>query len=90
MQQQHTQESFLLCGQASGRAASVAFDSHGAAEILCGPWHTQMGHTIEDSEAVQLKHRSSELWLSLPLWGAGQGVSDIPFLCADLTLPGIL
>lgn len=36
----------------------------GAAEILCGgPWHTQMGHTTEDSEAVRLKHHSLEPFL---------------------------
>lgn len=50
---QHTQESFLFCGLASGIAAPVGFDTHRAAEILCGgPWHTQRGYTIEDAEAV--------------------------------------
>lgn len=44
-----------------------------------------MAHMVEGSEAMQLKHHSLELWLSLSLWDAGQGVSWHLYV-----LPGIL
>lgn len=44
-----------------------------------------MAHMVEGSEAMQLKHQSLELWLSLALWDAGQRVSWYLYV-----LPGIL